>query len=86
MGQARPSNTGLLRGSGDAIVTTELEIYQAAEDLIVEFGPLACAYASTEASELFDDGDLEGYQLWTRVLVAIGEMLATRRPKGATLH
>lgn len=72
-------------GNAD-VVTTELEIYRAAEDLIAEYGPLAPAYVSREVSELFDDGDMDGCELWTRVLVAIGEVLATRRPAGETLH
>lgn len=67
-------------------MTTEQEIYRAAEDLIAEYGSRAHAHVSMEASDLLDDGDVDGYRLWTRVLVAIGEVLATRRPRGTALH
>lgn len=67
-------------------VASEHEVYEAAADLIAEYGSLACAYVSMEADERLEDGDIDGHSWWTRVMFAIGEVLATRCPEGQTIH
>ena len=75
----------MITSSGEAIAS-EHEVYEAAADLIAEYGSMACAYVSMEADERLEDGDIDGHDWWKRVMFAIGEMLATRCPEGITIH
>lgn len=70
----------------EEVSAAEHEVYEAAADLIAEYGSLACAYVSLEADERLEDGDVAGHDWWKRVMFAIGEMLATRRPEGVAIH
>jgi len=70
----------------DDICASENEIYEAAADLIAEYGSLACAYVSMEADDRLEDGDVSGHGWWKRVMVAVGELLATRPPEGVSIH
>ncbi|MBL8660738.1 MAG: hypothetical protein JNM75_13405 [Rhodospirillales bacterium] len=67
-------------------IAAEHELYEAAADLIAEYGPMACSYVAMEADERLEDGDVSGHDWWKRVMFAIGEMLATRCPEGETIH
>lgn len=75
----------VILGDGEGRVS-EREVYRAAKALIAEYGAYACAYASREANEHLVDGDMTGHDLWTRLLFAAGEMLATQRPDGVAVH
>lgn len=67
-------------------IAAEHALYEAAADLIAEYGSMACSYVAMEANERLVDGDISGHDWWKRVMFAVGELLATRRPEGETIH
>ena len=67
-------------------MTTNREIYQATTLLIKQHGDEAPIHAAMRADELMEAGDMDGKDVWLRILNAVDELLARERPEGAKVH
>jgi hypothetical protein len=74
-------------------MTSETDIYRSAKVLIDQHGDDAAIHAAQRADELLDQGDLEGRDLWVRVLGTRASSSAVivpcsppEFPSGATGH
>ena len=67
-------------------MTSDLDIYRSANELIKQFGDAADIEAAMRADELMDAGDMEGEAVWLRIVKAIEELGAREKPRGATTH
>ena len=67
-------------------MTSDLDIYRSAKLLIDRHGADAVIEAAMRADELLDSGDLDGLATWNRILRAIEELRAGKRPEGAGVH
>ena len=68
------------------MVTTNLEIYQAATLLVKSHSKDAPIHAAMRADELLKAGDLDGKAVWVRIMKAIGELLSEKQTDGANIH
>ncbi len=66
-------------------MTTDLDIYRSANELIKQFGDAADIEAAMRADELMDAGDMEGEAVWLRIGRAIEE-LRQREPGDRAVH
>ncbi len=64
----------------------DLDIFRSAQVLVKRHGPDAPIHAAMRADAMLDKGDLDGYAVWKRILMAVGELLSKERPDGATLQ
>ncbi len=64
----------------------DLDIYRSANVLVKQQGQDAPIEAALRADAMLDNGDLDGYAVWKRVIKAIGELLSKERPDGATVQ
>jgi hypothetical protein len=55
-------------------VISDLDIWRSANELIKQFGDTADIEAAARADALLDKGDLEGQQVWMRILKAVDEL------------
>ncbi len=67
-------------------MTSDLDIYRSANELIKQFGDAADIEAAMRADERLAAGDMEGEAVWLRILKAIAELLAKERPEGEKVH
>jgi len=67
-------------------MTSDLDIYRSANELIKQFGEAADIEAAMRADELLEMGDMDGRAVWLRILAAIDELQAQERPEGAEVH
>ena len=67
-------------------MTSDLDIYRSANELIKQFGDAADIEAAMRADELMDAGDVEGKAVWLRIVKAIEELLSEERPDDAEVH
>ncbi len=67
-------------------VTSELDIYRSAHELIEQYGDAADIEAAMRADELMEAGDLEGVAVWKRIVKAIEELQSQERPDDAEVH
>lgn len=67
-------------------MTSDLDIYRTANELIAQHGDEALIYAAMRADELLEAGDLDGQAVWKRVLAAVDELLSEKRPEGVKVH
>ena len=67
-------------------MTSDLDIYRAANELIKQHGEDAPIHAAMRADELLEVGDVDGQAVWKRVLAAIDELLSEDRPSDTKLH
>ncbi len=58
-------------------VTSDLEIYRAAQATIQEYGDGAGLHAAQRADEMMADGDMDGRTVWHRIERAIDELQRT---------
>ncbi len=65
---------------------TDLEIYRAANQLILRYGEDAESEAVGEIGVMIEQGDPEGLAVWKRILSAVDELLAQAPQKGSQLH
>ena len=54
-------------------MTSDLDIYRAAHAVIKQHWQDAPVHAATRADALLEAGDLEGQQVWLRIIAAIKE-------------
>ncbi len=67
-------------------MTSDLDIYRSANELIKQQGDDAPIEAAMRADELMDAGDMEGRAVWIRIVKAIEELLSEERPADAEVH
>ena len=67
-------------------MTSDLDIYCSADELIEQHGDAADIEAAMRADELMDAGDMEGEAVWLRIVKAINELLSEERPGDAEVH
>ncbi len=67
-------------------MTSDLDIYRSANELIEQQGDAADIEAAMRADELMEAGDMEGRAVWLRIVKAIEELLSKERPDDAELH
>ncbi len=62
-----------------------LDIYRSANVLVKHHGPDAPTEAAMRADAMLENGDLDGYAVWKRVLKAVGELLRSK-PEQDMVH
>ena len=67
-------------------MTSDLDIYRSANELIKQHGDAADIEAAMRADERLAAGDMEGEAVWLRIVKAIEELGAREKPRGATTH
>ena len=67
-------------------MTSDLDIYRSANELIKQFGDAADIEAAMRADERLAAGDMEGEAVWLRIVKAIEELLSKERPEGAQVN
>ena len=67
-------------------MTSDLDIYRSANELIEQHGEDAPILAAMRADELMETGDMEGRAVWLRIVKAIEEFLSEERPDDAEVH
>ena len=67
-------------------MTSDLDIYRSANELIEQHGEDAPIHAAMRADELMEAGDMEGEAVWLSIVKAIEELLAKERPDDAEVH
>ncbi len=67
-------------------MTSDLDVYRSANELIKQHGEAADIEAAMRADELMAAGDMEGRAVWLRILKAIEELLSEERPEGEKVH
>ena len=67
-------------------MTSDLDIYRSANELIKQHGDAADIEAAMWADELMEAGDMEGEAVWIRIVKAIEELLSEERPDDAEVH
>jgi len=66
-------------------MTSDLDIYRSANELIKQHGEDAPVLAAMRADELMEAGDMEGRAVWLRIVKAIEE-LRQREPGDRAVH
>ncbi len=67
-------------------MTSDIDIYRAANELIKQHGDAADIEAAMRADELMEAGDMEGVAVWKRIGKAIEELQSLERPDDAKVH
>ena len=67
-------------------MTSDIDIYRSANELIKQFGDAADIEAAMRADECLAAGDMEGRAVWLRMGSAIKELLSEERPDDAEVH
>ncbi len=67
-------------------MTSDIDIYRSANELIKQYGDAADIEAAMRADELMETGDMEGVAVWLRIVKAVEELLSKERPADAEVH
>jgi hypothetical protein len=67
-------------------VTSDLDIYRTAKRLISEHGEQTPSMVATMICEFTDLEAPEAAAVWRRIGKAVEELLARKKPDGATIH
>ncbi len=67
-------------------MTSDLDIYRAANVIIERYGKDAQIHSTKRASAMLDKGDLDAYAAWKRVLRAIEELQREAPKSGEAAH
>ena len=67
-------------------MTSDLDIYRSANELIKQHGDAADIEAAMRADERIAAGDMEGEAVWFRIVKAIEELQSQERPDDAEVH
>ena len=70
------------------IMTSDIDIYLTANELIKQHGDDAPIHAAMRAYELLDAGDTDGQAVWKQILAAVEEeeLLSEDKPDGTQVH
>ncbi len=64
----------------------DLDIYRSAQVLVKQHGVDAPVHAAMRADAMLEKGDLDGYDVWKRVLRAVEELQGTAPKPGEAVH
>ncbi len=64
----------------------DLDIYCSANVLIKQHGKDAPIHAAMRADAMLDRGDLDGYAVWKRILMAVEELLRSEPKVGERVN
>ncbi len=67
-------------------MTSDLDIYRSAHELIKQHGDAADIEAAMRADACLAAGDMEGEAVWIRIAKAIEELQSKERPGDAEVH
>ncbi len=67
-------------------MTSDLDIYRSANELIKQHGEDAPILAAMRADELMETGDMDGRAVWLRIVKAIEELVSEERPGDAEVQ
>ena len=67
-------------------MTSDLDIYRSANELIEQHGEAADIEAAMRTDERLAAGDMEGEAVWLRIVKAIEELQSQERPDDAEVH
>ncbi len=67
-------------------MTSDIDIFRSANELIKQHGEVADIEAAMRADERLAAGDMEGEAVWLRIIKAIEELLSEERPDDAEVH
>ena len=67
-------------------MTSDIDIYRSANELIEQHGEVADIEAAMRADECLAAGDMEGEAVWLRIVKAVEELLVKERPEGEKVH
>ena len=67
-------------------MTSDLDIYRSANELIKQHGDAADIEATMRADECLAAGDMDGEAVWLRIVKAIEELLSEERPDDAEVR
>ncbi len=67
-------------------MTSDLDIYRSAHELIEQHGDAADIEAAMRADERLAAGDMEGEAVWLRIAKAIEALVSEERPGDAEVH
>ena len=73
-------------GGGVVLMTSDLDIFRTANELIREHGEDAALEAAMRADAMLEKGDLEGQVVWKRIVRAVEEIQRTDRLSGEVLQ
>jgi hypothetical protein len=64
----------------------DLDIYRSANILVKQHGEDAPLEAARRADAMLEAGDMDGHGVWLRIVKAVGELLSTEKPAGASVQ
>ncbi len=67
-------------------MTPDLDIFRSAQVLVKQHGQDAPIHAAMRADAMLEAGDLDGYALWKRVLMAVEELLRVGPREGERVN
>ena len=67
-------------------MTSDIDIYRSANELIKQFGDAADIETAMRADERLAAGDMEDEAVWLKIVKAIEELLSEERPEDAEVH
>ena len=67
-------------------MTSPIDIFRTANELIKQHGEDAPIHAAMRADELLDQGDMDGVAVWKRILKAVDELLSEEVPDGVEVN
>ena len=67
-------------------MTSYIDIYRSANELIKQYGDAADIEAAIRVDERVATGDMEGEAVWLRIVKAVEELLSEERPADAEVH
>ncbi len=67
-------------------MTSDIDIYRSANELIEQHGEAADIEAAMRAVACLAAGDMEGDAVWIRIVKAIEELQSKERPDDAEVH
>ncbi len=67
-------------------MTPALDIYRSANTLVKHHGTDAPIQAAMRADAMLENGDLDGYAVWRRILEAVEELQGTEPKSGEAVH
>ena len=67
-------------------MTSDLDIYRSANELIKQHGEAADIEAAMRADECLAAGDMEGEAVWLRIGKAVEELQSKERPDDVGVH
>jgi len=64
----------------------DIDIWRAAEQMLKLYGADAAIHAAMRADKLMDQGDVEGFDMWKRVVDAVNELDRVTPKDGEARH